>query len=308
MKNRLKILVLVILIIGMVAGIGFLIYNAVRSIKYNQDAKNPVVTLDVEGYGQVKMELYPDYAPNTVKHFIKLVQNGFYNGKVFYGTDGKAVNVGMEKNEPETPEEGAEATPETTDSSSTSEEKNAVEDVLRVSDIDTSVPKSETEDDMPTDENDPDYKISIDGEFVANGYDKNTLRFEYGVVGLYRTEYEGYSTDLSSESYNSGKSLFFIVTEEDSTLNGMYAGFGKVIEGMDIIEKINQLPVVTEAESETEVETDDTKNVKYFENLPVITKATVETYGVDYGMPEFDEAFDYDQYVSNLLLQYYSNQ
>ena len=149
-------------------------------------------------------------------------------------------------------------------------------------------------------DSDDDYEIAIEGEFVANGYDDNTLRFEYGTVGLYRNDYEGYGTDLSSYSYNSGTSLFFILTEEDSSLNGMYAAFGKVISGMDIIEQINEIATQADEDSEEGA-------IEYFETYPVITSATVETYGIDYGFPEYIEAFDYDSYISNLLLQYYSS-
>lgn len=286
MKNRLKIFILSILIIAVVAGIVFLCVNAVRSISYNKNAKNPVVTLSIEGYGDVEIELYPDYAPNTVSHIVNLVQKGFYNGKLFYGTDGTAVNAGMVLKE-NTEEQN------TTEEASTEEVLEPVEDELMASYYDSSIEAN----------SENDYKISISGEFVANDFDENTLRFEYGTVGLYRNDYDGYGTDLSNYSYNSGTSLFFILTEEDSNLNGMYTAFGKVTSGMDIIEKINSLPTKESEESE-----ETTNNIKYFDgNYPVITSATVETYGVNYKVPEYMEAFDYNSYISNLLLQYYSS-
>lgn len=283
MKKRLQILILIILIIAVLAGIIFLIFNAVRSISYNQNAKNPVVTLSIEGYGDVQIELYPDYAPNTVSHIVNLVQKGFYNGKLFYGTDGAAVNAGMILEE---------TTDESTDTETTGETDatTPTEDTLMASYYNSSIEA----------DSDSDYEISIPGEFVANGYDENTVRFEYGTVGLYRNDYEGYGTDLTQNSYNSGTSLFFILTEEDSTLNGMYTSFGKVISGMEIIEQINSLPT-QESEDTTE------ESIQYFDgNYPVITSATVETYGIDYGTPEYQEAFDYNSYISSLLLQYYS--
>lgn len=286
MKNRLKIFILSILIIAVAAGIVFLCVNAVRSISYNKNAKNPVVTLSIEGYGDVEIELYPDYAPNTVSHIVNLVQKGFYNGKLFYGTDGTAVNAGMVLKE-NTEEQN------TTEEASTEEVLEPVEDELMASYYDSSIEAN----------SENDYKISISGEFVANDFDENTLRFEYGTVGLYRNDYDGYGTDLSNYSYNSGTSLFFILTEEDSNLNGMYTAFGKVTSGMDIIEKINSLPTKESEESE-----ETTNNIKYFDgNYPVITSATVETYGVNYKVPEYMEAFDYNSYISNLLLQYYSS-
>ena len=112
-----------------------------------------------------------------------------------------------------------------------------------------------------------------------------------------------FRSNLSLESYNSGSSLFFIETEEESSLNGQYTAFGKVTKGMDIIDKIKELPL---KESES---TSSTEEVKYFanDNYPKILEAKVETYDIDYGMPEFNEAFDYNAYLSNLIMQYYQN-
>jgi peptidyl-prolyl cis-trans isomerase B (cyclophilin B) len=44
----------------------------------------PVVEMIVEGYGTIIIELYPQYAPNTVYSFIKSVQEGFYDGLIFH--------------------------------------------------------------------------------------------------------------------------------------------------------------------------------------------------------------------------------
>ena len=40
--------------------------------------KNPLVTMEIEDYGTIKIELYPEYAPNTVANFVSLIENGFY--------------------------------------------------------------------------------------------------------------------------------------------------------------------------------------------------------------------------------------
>ena len=310
----------------MLYGIGFLVFRAAKSINYNKNAKNPILTLEVEGYGEVQIELEPDYAPNTVATIIKLAQNGYYDGKVFYGTDSKVVAGGMELKTEEIPsseydEDGNYIGPEGEEYSTN---QTAQEDKLRVSDLDkTVIPYISEEDEnyYMTDEDkrgseEVDYKISISGEFVANGFNDNTLRFEKGTVGLYRNDYNG--ENLNSESYNSGTSLFFISTSEDSSLNGEYAAFGKVIKGMDIIEQMLTLPL---EQKETDEEGNSTNDVsagtlkdnqeitKYAsESFPVITKATVETYNIDYGMPEYSKAFDYDKYMSDLILQYYRNQ
>ena len=50
----------------------------------NYDTTNPVVALDIEGYGSVVIELYPDVAPNTVNNFISLVKSGFYDNNTFH--------------------------------------------------------------------------------------------------------------------------------------------------------------------------------------------------------------------------------
>lgn len=279
MGEKLKNLILIFLIIIVSVGIIFLIINATRSLAYNKNAQNPIVTLSIEGYGDVQIELYPDYAPNTVSHIVNLVQKGFYNGKIFYGTDGAAVNAGM-------------ILEDSTDETTGETEQAPTEDALMASYYDSSIEAN----------SESDYEITIEGEFVANGFDQNTMRFEHGTVGLYRNDYQGYGTDLSQYSYNSGSSLFFILTEEDSTLNGMYTPFGKVISGMEIIEQINSLP--TEQSEDVTMSTD---TINYFDgNYPVITSATVETYGIDYKTPEYQEKFDYDAYLSDVLLQYYS--
>jgi len=45
---------------------------------------NPIITIEMEQGGTMKLELYPDIAPNTVNNFISLVQKGFYNGLTFH--------------------------------------------------------------------------------------------------------------------------------------------------------------------------------------------------------------------------------
>jgi peptidyl-prolyl cis-trans isomerase B (cyclophilin B) len=45
---------------------------------------NPVVTIEMEGGGVIKLELYPDKAPNTVKNFVYLVNQGFYDGLIYH--------------------------------------------------------------------------------------------------------------------------------------------------------------------------------------------------------------------------------
>ena len=46
--------------------------------------KNPIVTINMENGGLIKVELYPEVAPNTVNNFIDLINRGFYDGLIFH--------------------------------------------------------------------------------------------------------------------------------------------------------------------------------------------------------------------------------
>lgn len=87
---------------------------------------------------------------------------------------------------------------------------------------------------------DPGYGIK--GEFKINGFENN-LKHDAGVLSMAR-----------SQSPNSAGSQFFIMHKNSSHLDGSYAGFGKVIEGMDIVNKI--------AESKTDNSDRPVKEVK----------------------------------------------
>lgn len=66
----------------------------------------------------------------------------------------------------------------------------------------------------------------IEGEFANNGI-KNNISHKRGVISMAR-----------SQDYNSASSQFFIVHQDSTFLDGEYAGFGHVTEGMDIVDKI----------------------------------------------------------------------
>lgn len=261
MKNKLKKILLIILIISLIATCCFLVIQYIRSLI--QEIKNPVLTLEIKNYGNVKIELYPEYAPNTVKNIIKLAENGYYDGKVLYGTDEISVYVG------------------------------------RNSEGEIDYPKLSTLDKEILE--DDDYEYEIKGEFVANGFEKNTLRHQKGVVSMIRADYtQAFGTTLQEQSFNSGSSQFTILTKDARNLNGMYAAFGKVVEGMDIVERIYSLE---KAAVENE-ETGETSSIEKFASMPKITKATVETFGINYGYPEVNKAFDYEGYMQQLLQNY----
>ncbi len=103
---------------------------------------------------------------------------------------------------------------------------------------------------------------SIKGEFTSNGFENN-LKHTEGVLSMAR-----------SQSADSAGSQFFIMHKTSPHLDGLYAGFGKVIEGLDIVDKIAN---ITTDYMDKPVEP------------VVINKVTVDTFGVSYDEPEIIE-------------------
>ena len=92
---------------------------------------------------------------------------------------------------------------------------------------------------------------------------------------------------------NSASSQFFIVTTDSPHLNGDYAAFGKVLEGMDVADKIVKSPVIRKSQDIDQM-LYYTNPEEYFTQLseadrpvnpPVIKSATVETFDVEYAEP-----------------------
>ena len=125
-----------------------------------------------------------------------------------------------------------------------------------------------------------------------NRYNKNTLKHERGVLSMARSDYSS-TPSLTKKGYNSASCQFFIMTADNTSLDGQYAAFGKVTSGMDIVDQISNLEVETR---DTDSK-DTTKKANKPINPPVITSITVETYGVDYGKPKTVEPFDYYSYM-----------
>lgn len=100
---------------------------------------------------------------------------------------------------------------------------------------------------------------SIKGEFTQNGF-KNDLKHTPGVLSMARTMIP-----------DSAGSQFFIMHETSPHLDGAYAAFGKLIEGLEIVDKIAR---VRTDYSDRPMETQK------------MAKVTVETFGVDYPEPE----------------------
>ena len=102
---------------------------------------------------------------------------------------------------------------------------------------------------------------TIKGEFAANGFRENNLRHSRGVLSMARTMMP-----------NSAGSQFFVMHANAPHLDGQYAGFGKVIEGMETVDAI--------AECETG-----------YQDRPVVDQrmksVTVETFGETYEVQKY---------------------
>ena len=133
-----------------------------------------MVIIELENGKQIKLELYPDIAPETVANFEKLVNKGFYDGLTFHRViKGFMIQGGC---------------PHGNGTGNSGEH--------------------------------------IKGEFSANGFD-NKLKHTRGVLSMAR-----------AADPNSASCQFFIMHKDAPHLDGSYAAFGKVIDGMDAVDEI----------------------------------------------------------------------
>ena len=169
-------------------------------------AQNPTFVITMEDGREMKGELYPEIAPQSVGNFIALANSGFYDGLIFHrvipgfmiqGGDPKGVGIGG-----------------------------------------------------------PGYHIK--GEFAMNGWN-NPLKHTYGVLSMAR-----------SMMKDSAGSQFFIMTSDSPHLDGAYAAFGKVIEGINVVDDIAD-------------EYTDFTDRPY--EKQVMQTVTVETFGINYPEP-----------------------
>lgn len=248
--KKVKNIIWIVALIALIALVGTLGYGYYK--KATMEIKNPVATMEVENFGTIKIELYPEQAPETVANFIALANRGFYDGLTFHRVVKDFMIQGGDK------KGTGSGSAELSDLKDGGEEKD----------------------------------YSIKGEFVANGVN-NTLKFDEGVIGMARNDYTQYSSSLKEESYNSGSSQFFIMTKANTSLNGYYTAFGKVIEGMDVVHKIEEVEVKAAGNSSESGNTEVSTPV----NTVKITSVKVETNGVDYGLPETLTPFDYTSWM-----------
>lgn len=169
--------------------------------------KNPIVTFTMDSGKEIKAELYPEIAPNTVNNFISLVRKGFYDGLKFH----RVINGFMIQ--------GGDPAGNGTGG--------------------------------------PGY--SIEGEFTQNGF-KNELEHEEGVLSMAR-----------AMDPDSAGSQFFIMHRTSPHLDGAYAAFGKVIDGLEVVDEIASLPT-------------------NYQDAPVhdviMKQVSVDTFGTDYPEPK----------------------
>ena len=147
--------------------------------KNNEKPKeNPIVTMSIKDFGDIKIELYPDVAENTVANFVNLVEDKFYDNNTIHRVQKGFVIQGG--------------------------------------------------DPTGTGTGGPGY--SIKGEFTQNGY-RNNLSHTKGVISMARTMMP-----------DTAGSQFFIMVADAPHLDGQYASFGKITEGMEVAQEIVQSP------------------------------------------------------------------
>ena len=180
----------------------------------NKPQDNPIVTMEIKDYGEIKIELYPDIAPNTVANFVNLVEAGFYNNNTIHRL---AKGFVLQGGDPTGTGKGG-----------------------------------------------PNY--TIEGEFELNGF-SNKLSHTKGIVSMAR-----------GKDKNSAGSQFFIVLSDNHTqdLDGRYAAFGEVIDGMDIIGQIEN----------ADLEITD-ENMGILKEPLTIKKTIIDTKGYKYKVKKY---------------------
>ena len=136
------------------------------------------IKIEMENGGVMLAELYPEIAPITCENFVKLVNDGFYNGVIFH----------------------------------------------RV------IPGFMIQGGDPTGTGMGGHGWQIKGEFAKNGV-KNDLKHTRGVLSMAR-----------SMAPDSAGSQFFIMHQNAPHLDGQYAAFGKLVEGIEVVDEIANTP------------------------------------------------------------------
>ena len=133
-----------------------------------------MIQIEMDNGGIIKLELYPESAPITVKNFEELVEQKFYDGLVFHRVIKDFMIQGGD----------------------------------------------------PTGTGMGGSKKTIKGEFAANGV-QNNIKHKRGVISMAR-----------SQNPDSASSQFFICHKDSPWLDGQYAAFGIVTEGIEVVDEI----------------------------------------------------------------------
>lgn len=156
--------------------------------------------IEIKDHGTIKLDLYPDQAPETVENFCSLAKDGFYDGLTFH----RVINgFMMQGGDPQGTGLGGSG-------------KNIV------------------------------------GEFRQNGH-SNPIPHVRGTISMAR-----------AKDFNSASSQFFICQKDSSHLDGAYAAFGMVTEGIEVVDEVCINTPVT-----------DSNGTVPKGSQPVITKITI---------------------------------
>ena len=200
MKKTAALLLAGIFTAALLAGCGTKGESKKENSSQTDNSDDTKVQITVKEYGTIEVALDEEAAPLTVENFLKLTEEGFYDGLTFHRIiDGFMIQGGDPKGN------GTGGSDET-----------------------------------------------IKGEFSENGVE-NPLSHTRGAISMAR-----------SQDYDSASSQFFIVQEDSTYLDGQYAAFGYVTEGMDVVDKICE-----------DVSVEDQNGTVLPENQPVIKSIKV---------------------------------
>lgn len=143
-----------------------------------------------------------------------------------------------------------------------------------------------------------DYVYGIKGEFLANDV-KNLNKHKKGVITMERDDYSYFG--YTKEGYNSANCNFCILTEDIESYDGYYSAFGKVVDGMDVLEAIAKSRVEETSENKDNSDEDEEEN----KNKITIKNITVDTFGIDYGVPETVNYEENMEKVNQAYSQYF---
>ena len=174
-KNRIIFLVLGVIFVGLLVFAGVRLFGSQSAqTEDNSGQELHHVEINIRDYGTIEVELNATQAPITVKNFMDLAEEGFYDGLTFHRIIDGFMMQGGDPNGDGTGGSGKK----------------------------------------------------IKGEFLLNGVD-NTLSHTRGAISMAR-----------SDDYDSASSQFFIMQEDNASLDGQYAVFGYVTSGMKIVDAI----------------------------------------------------------------------